>query len=162
MALPNQAREPLTRMAHDGAARSDLARDVERRLAPARPRPRPKRHLRVLVATAALLWMLGLGGAVAGAMMASEGFRVDALEQQLTTAQREQQRLAGLVAAATSSQALSQDARQIGVPVSTWTVAMPKAVPARPASQGLWARLVARIDQYWHQVKQWEAGPPRP
>jgi hypothetical protein len=162
MALPNEARDSRTRIAYSAAAQSDLARDVERRLAPAAPRLRRKVRLRAMVATAAFLWLLGLGGAMAGAMMASEGFRVDALEQQLTTAQREQQRLAGLVAAATTSQALSQDAQKLGVPVTTWTVAMPKPVPTRPAPQGLWARLVARVDRYWRQVKQWEAGPPRP
>ncbi len=159
MALPNEAAQR-----RPSPSSMQLAAAVERQL---RPRPaavRPRRRAAVigLVATVALLWGLGLAGSLAGAMMASEGFRVDALQQELTTAQRQQQRLAGLLASATTITRLNQDATRLGVPLSPLVVADPAPARLAPAPRrGALASLMARIGLFWSRVKRLEAGLAR-
>jgi hypothetical protein len=137
--------------------RGNLAEQVER---PTPPRPRRRSGRRVrpgprLAATITVLWLLGFGGAVVSAVMIGAGYRVDALQAELTAMSRHEQLLAGDVALATSPEALAADAERLHVPFSPVRVAAP-AVPrvmARPAPKPGWAGIVASVRGWLSQVR---------
>lgn len=155
MALPNEVS-----VTYDHQAR--LLHDVERHLKPkAKPRRQAKtrsaRSLRRIVLTVGFLWLVGIGGALSGTIMASEGFRVDVLQQQLQQATRQQQHLAGLLASATSPSQLAHDATTLRVPLSPTVV--PGPVPIKPAPRlTLAGRVRATFAGLWKKIKALEAG----
>jgi hypothetical protein len=114
-------------------------------------------RLRRLVVTAGVLWLLGLGGAVLGTAMAGLGFQVDQLQARLAADQRQQQLLAGQVAALTAAPALAQDAARLGVAVAPISVAplRPRSAAARPAKPGGFS-LGAAVSRWLATLKQLE------
>jgi hypothetical protein len=158
MALPNEVPVPDEHQAR-------LLHDVERHLKPkskSQPRKRARsfRIIRRIAITVGLLWLVGLGGALSGTLMASEGFRVDVLQQQLQQATRQQQHLAGLVAAATSPSALAQDASRLHVQLAPTVVPRP-APPAPAARPTLASRVRSTLSGLWKTLKTLEAGGHR-
>ncbi len=155
MALPNEIAVP-------SEPQAALLRDVERRLHPKtrpteRRRARSARLIRKMAWTVGLLWLLGMGGALSGSLMASEGFKVDALQQQLQQATRQQQHLAGLVASATTPSALAADATRLHTTVAPTIVREPAA--ARPAPRITLAdRVTVAVAGLWKALKRFEAG----
>jgi hypothetical protein len=117
-----------------------LAADIERRLV-TRPRRRPRRRVKpatVIASTVMFLWLMGFGGAVVGAVMVGDGYRIDMMQTQLTGLVRQEQLLAGQVALATNPGALAQDAQRLHVPLSPVRVA-PIPVP----------RTISRVSSLW-------------
>ncbi len=155
MALPNEIAVP-------DEPQAELLRNVERRLQPKtrptdRRRARSARLIRKMAFTVGLLWMVGLGGALSGSLMASEGFKVDVLQQQLQQATRQQQHLAGLVAAATTPSALAVDAARLHTTVAPTLVRQPGPV-ATVSRVTLAGRLRATVAGLWRELKRLEAG----
>lgn len=138
----------------------NLAHQVERRLV-TRPVRQVRRRLKPavrLVGLIVVLWLMAVGGAMAGSAMAGAGYHVDVLQHQLATADRQQQQLQATLATLTSTTALNHDAALMHVRVRPLTTA-PTAAPAphQVASLSPWSRVDAYATQLWHQVKHLEA-----
>lgn len=120
-------------------------------------RPEGRRRLKPaarVVWTVLVLWMLGMGGAAVSTVMIAAGYRIDAMQAQLTTMARQEQTLDGQVAAATSPEALAADAKALHVAVAPVRIAPPPqfrvAVPPGPA--GVW---FARLHHLWQAFRTW-------
>lgn len=121
-------------------------------------RARAVRRLRRLVLTVGLLWLLGVGGAVLGSAMAGLGFQVDRLQARLTADQRQQQALAGEVAALTAAPALARDAQRLGVALAPVSVGSPPPAPAvRAVAPAPGFSLAAAVGRWFSALKQLEA-----
>lgn len=124
-----------------------------------RRRPRKKRVAVSLIVT---LWIVGLGGAVLSSVMIGEGYRVDAMENQLTVLTRTEQLDAGRLAVALSPTSIAADAARDHValrPLATRAPAPPtdRARPPRLASQGP----IAALKTWFQSLYAAEGAPTR-
>jgi hypothetical protein len=144
--VPPQGRE----MVWESWPERDKQRDRARR-------PHVKRRFKPVarvVWTVLVLWALGMGGAGASTLMIAAGYRIDALQARLVAMTRQEQALAGQVAAATSPEALAVDARTLHVAVAPVRVAPPPRFHlAQPVGPG--GIFVARLQRLWHGFERW-------
>jgi hypothetical protein len=98
------------------------------------------------------LWLVGFAGAAVSCAMIGEGYRVDALETQLTALTRSEQWDAGRLALDLSPAALQADARREHVALAPVAAALPLTPPPHvrrpgPPSAGLSGLL--------HELRAW-------
>lgn len=133
-----------------------------------RPRPRPRR-LKPWVSMGLVLgaaFVMALGAALSGAMMARVGFQVDQMQSQLTSAQRARQVLQDQVVSLTGAARLASEAHRLGVPLSPLVLTRPavaEAAPARPAAgsgPGIWGRLRAVVSSWLGRIRGVQGGRP--
>lgn len=152
-----------------------MASEVEhaRRWAPPAPAPAPRprpRRLKPWVSMGLILaavFVMALGAALSGAMMARLGFQVDQMQSQLTSAQRARQELQDQVVSLTSAARLAAEAHRLGVPLSPLVLTRPPVVqaaaaPAPSAGPSVWSRLRALVSGWIARVRGIQGGPRAP
>lgn len=136
-----------------------LAERVERQL---RPRPvvpvaRPRRRMARLVAVIAVVWLLGVFGAVMGSVMEGAGYQVDRLQQELTVQNRVQQSLSGQIASLTTAAQLAADAGRLHVNLGPIHVASSNPPSTRHGAVPL-NGVMAHVRSWLNQLQRLEAG----
>ena len=131
-----------------------------------RPRPRTRR-LKPWVSIGLVLgavFVMALGAALSGAMMARVGFQVDQMQSQLTSAQRARQVLQDQVVSLTGAARLASAAHRLGVPLTPLVLTRPAvAAAARPAAgpgPSIWARLRAVVSSWLGRIRGVQGGRP--
>jgi hypothetical protein len=132
----------------------------------ARPSPKRTRRLKPWLSLSLAVMMLFsmlVATALVGELTARAGFQVDALQAQLTTAQRHRQALEDQVVSLTTASRLAADAKQLGVPLSAVVLAGPQSTAGHPqtgaqASRGIWATLRARVSGWLSAIRGLERG----
>lgn len=136
-----------------------LAERVERQLRPSRvvPVARPRRRIAQLVAVVAVVWLLGVFGAVAGSAMEGAGYQVDRLQHELTVQNRVQQSLSGQIASLTTASQLAADAGRLHVNLGPIHVASSHPPSTRHVSSPF-GSVMAHVRSWLSQLKRLEAG----
>lgn len=154
------------------ATASELRREARaepRPAAPLRPRPRPRRRLKRWVPTAlvlAVVFVMAVGTALSGTMLARTGFQVDQLQSQLTSAQRARQALQDQVVSLTSTPHLAYEAQRLGVPLTPLVLTRPPSPGALPAAarpparraSSLWSRVAGTLSAWLAKIRGVQAG----
>ena len=145
------------------------AKRAQRWEAPASPpQPRPRTRRRRLKPWVSIglgvsaAFVMALGAAWSGAMMARMGFEVDQMQAQLTSAQRARQALQDEVVSLTGAARLASEAHRLGVPVSPLVLARP-APPGAPAPAAaprtsVWERVRAAVSSWIARIRGVQGG----